>query len=59
MKTIGRNDPCWCGSGLKYKKCHLNRSEEKPMKIYEADKIFQNEYKKEGNYRFTAPKHSF
>ncbi len=21
---IGRNDPCWCGSGKKYKKCHLN-----------------------------------
>jgi preprotein translocase subunit SecA len=20
--TIGRNDPCWCGSGKKYKKCH-------------------------------------
>ncbi|TAL10967.1 MAG: preprotein translocase subunit SecA [Chloroflexota bacterium] len=19
---IGRNDPCWCGSGMKYKKCH-------------------------------------
>ena len=19
---IGRNDPCWCGSGNKYKKCH-------------------------------------
>ena len=19
---IGRNDTCWCGSGLKYKKCH-------------------------------------
>jgi methionyl aminopeptidase len=19
----GRNDPCWCGSGQKYKKCHL------------------------------------
>jgi preprotein translocase subunit SecA len=19
---IGRNDACWCGSGLKYKKCH-------------------------------------
>jgi preprotein translocase subunit SecA len=19
---IGRNDPCFCGSGLKYKKCH-------------------------------------
>jgi preprotein translocase subunit SecA len=21
-KDIGRNDPCWCGSGKKYKKCH-------------------------------------
>ncbi|HNI57821.1 MAG TPA: SEC-C metal-binding domain-containing protein [Elusimicrobiota bacterium] len=21
MKTIGRNDPCPCGSGKKYKKC--------------------------------------
>ena len=19
---IGRNDPCWCGSGKKYKACH-------------------------------------
>lgn len=24
----GRNDACWCGSGLKYKRCHLNRSEQ-------------------------------
>ena len=22
MKKIGRNDPCWCGSGKKYKVCH-------------------------------------
>ena len=22
VKKIGRNDPCHCGSGLKYKKCH-------------------------------------
>ncbi|HET7728042.1 MAG TPA: preprotein translocase subunit SecA [Candidatus Limnocylindrales bacterium] len=21
-QRIGRNDPCWCGSGQKYKKCH-------------------------------------
>ncbi len=20
---VGRNDPCWCGSGRKYKKCHM------------------------------------
>jgi hypothetical protein len=24
----GRNDPCWCGSGQKYKKCHLQKDEE-------------------------------
>lgn len=23
----GRNDPCWCGSGTKYKKCHLDADE--------------------------------
>jgi SEC-C motif len=22
---LGRNEPCWCGSGRKYKKCHLGR----------------------------------
>ncbi|MCD8077623.1 MAG: methionyl aminopeptidase [Lachnospiraceae bacterium] len=22
VKKIGRNDPCWCGSGRKYKQCH-------------------------------------
>ena len=21
---VGRNDPCWCGSGSKYKKCHMD-----------------------------------
>lgn len=21
---LGRNDPCWCGSGKKYKKCHMD-----------------------------------
>ncbi|MBX0328567.1 SEC-C domain-containing protein [Oscillochloris sp. ZM17-4] len=20
----GRNEPCWCGSGRKYKHCHLS-----------------------------------
>ena len=22
---LGRNKPCWCGSGRKYKVCHLGR----------------------------------
>ncbi|GFP76321.1 methionyl aminopeptidase [Clostridium fungisolvens] len=24
---MNRNEPCWCGSGLKYKKCHLSFDE--------------------------------
>lgn len=32
-KKIGRNDPCWCGSGRKFKKCHLNRSREKALPL--------------------------
>ena len=27
MDTPGRNDECWCGSGKKYKKCHLANDE--------------------------------
>ena len=27
MKNIGRNDLCWCNSGKKYKKCHLQSDE--------------------------------
>ena len=23
LKTLGRNEPCWCGSGRKYKHCHM------------------------------------
>jgi preprotein translocase subunit SecA len=22
IEKLGRNDPCWCGSGKKFKKCH-------------------------------------
>lgn len=34
---IGRNQPCWCGSGKKYKKCHLNRAEQEEIEPWEAD----------------------
>jgi uncharacterized protein YecA (UPF0149 family) len=23
-ESLGRNDICWCGSGKKYKRCHLD-----------------------------------
>ena len=28
---IGRNDPCPCGSGRKYKRCCLEKSRETPL----------------------------
>lgn len=24
LRSMQRNDPCWCGSGRKYKKCHMD-----------------------------------
>jgi hypothetical protein len=26
---LGRNQVCWCGSGKKYKRCHLHSDENK------------------------------
>ncbi len=37
-KKLGRNEPCWCGSGKKYKKCHLHRDQREPIKPWEIDK---------------------
>jgi len=28
-KGIGRNEECWCGSGKKYKSCHLTADAKK------------------------------
>ncbi|MEL7233198.1 MAG: SEC-C metal-binding domain-containing protein, partial [Chloroflexota bacterium] len=30
-KKIGRNDPCWCGSGKKYKHCHYKEDRQAEM----------------------------
>src|ERR1700744_3571238 len=30
MSSISRNEPCPCGSGIKYKKCCMNKNEEQP-----------------------------
>ena len=37
-RTPGRNDPCWCGSGRKYKRCHLDRDEQPKVDRWEAAK---------------------
>ncbi len=46
IQSIRRNDPCWCDSGVKYKQCHLNRSQEAPLRIYEYIKVLRKIYDK-------------
>lgn len=36
---IGKNEACWCGSGKKYKKCHLGRDKDTPLSRGEAQDI--------------------
>jgi hypothetical protein len=36
MEKVGRNDPCPCGSGKKYKNCHYGKEQE-GKKTYTAD----------------------
>jgi hypothetical protein len=33
---IGRNTPCWCGSGKKFKKCHLDKEQQSRVPRQEA-----------------------
>lgn len=30
-RELGRNAPCWCGSGRKFKQCHRGRTERAPL----------------------------
>ncbi len=46
-KKIGRNDLCWCNSGLKYKDCHLNRSHKEPVLLQEQISWLKKAYAKE------------
>ena len=43
-QKLGRNDPCWCGSGKKYKHCHLYRENETPLPPWEASKKFKQAF---------------
>lgn len=33
---LGRNELCWCDSGKKYKRCHLDRDKQAPLPIQEV-----------------------
>jgi len=37
-RELGRNDPCWCGSGKKYKNCHFQEDQQKGLKRYVSQK---------------------
>lgn len=43
-RKIGRNDPCWCGSGEKYKRCHLNREGQEPLPLWEAESQYKRAF---------------
>ncbi|HRA64925.1 MAG TPA: SEC-C domain-containing protein [Caldilinea sp.] len=43
---IGRNDPCWCGSGLKHKNCHLGRERQTPPTQDEVNTAFKKTWSK-------------
>jgi hypothetical protein len=38
----GRNDPCWCGSGKKYKKCHLDADNQPPEEEEDLDETVED-----------------
>jgi len=45
-QKIGRNDPCWCGSGLKFKKCHLDREKQQKVEHWDSAKEFRKTFSK-------------
>ena len=49
LKKVGRNEPCPCGSGKKYKKCCLMKDEEARSRVSPVDvqKISEREEKKQ------------
>lgn len=41
------NDPCWCGSGDKYKDCHLDRHKQAPLRPFVFDDKLRKQFKSE------------
>jgi methionyl aminopeptidase len=56
-QKLGPNDPCWCGSGKKYKKCHLSADHagagatEPPRKAGKRNPLILNEDERNGMRR--------
>lgn len=46
FSKIKRNDPCWCGSGKKHKKCHLDRERQTEKSDFHAASNLENSKRK-------------
>ena len=53
---MGRNELCWCRSGTKFKKCHLDREERKKSNAFEYEQQMLDELRK-GYCSHPAPSH--
>jgi methionyl aminopeptidase len=46
-KPPGRNEPCWCGSGKKYKKCHLRADQGQIAQVVPTGRGFPNLFRRQ------------
>ena len=49
MNNTGRNEPCFCGSGKKYKKCCIDKMEESIMSKISGNNLAVEEHWEEEN----------
>lgn len=42
--NLGRNEPCWCRSGKKYKKCHLDRDTAPPANPFGLERDLRKHF---------------
>jgi SEC-C motif len=45
-EKMGRNDPCWCLSGRKWKDCHREREFQKPINVFQVSQMMYEEFAK-------------
>jgi hypothetical protein len=44
VKKMGRNRPCWCLSGVKYKHCHFHREEQNAINVFQIEAKYLDEF---------------
>ncbi|MEB0108403.1 YecA family protein [Pseudomonas sp. MH9.3] len=44
--NMGRNELCWCGSGKKFKRCHLGRAAADPLKSWDISSAHRKSFSK-------------